>query len=66
MASINERVNDRYLRPILRDLVSQCTKAQQGKFDRAFGSVDEVPTEKIPSAIALCERTIKRNQERIE
>lgn len=60
---MNEAINDKYLRPILRDLVSQCTESQQNQFDRVFVSVDDCPAEKIPSAIVLCERTIKKNNE---
>lgn len=62
MVETNEAILDRHLRPVLRDLVSRCTEPQQGKFEKIFGNVDTVPAEKIPSAIALCERTIKKNE----
>ena len=58
---IRDAVSEKHLRPILRNLLSQCTERQQTFFKRAFGSVDDTSAEKIPSAIALCERTIKKN-----
>ncbi len=63
MPSITENVNDKHLRPILRDLFSQLNEGQQGKFKRIYKSVDVMSAEKIPWAIAICERTIKGNQE---
>lgn len=56
-----EDINDRHLRPILKDLLSQCTEPQKTQFGRAFGDVDELAPDRIHTAISLCERTIKKN-----
>jgi len=48
--------------PDLAKLFNQCTEGQQRKFIRIFGSVETMNPDKIASAIALCERTIKNNQ----
>ena len=60
---MSKSVTDRYLRPILADLFSQCTEEQQANFLRAYpDGVEGMAEYKIPSAIALCERTIKNNE----
>ncbi len=63
MVETSERILDRYLRPELSTLFKQCTEGQRRKFIRIFGSVEEMNPNKIPNAIALCERTIKNNTE---
>ncbi len=50
------------VRPILRDLLSQCTPGQVEKFHRIYGSVDDVPLNKLQWAINSCERTIAKNK----
>ena len=62
MVETSEKIIDRYLRPDLAELFNQCTEGQQRKFIRIFGSVETMNPDKIASAIALCERTIKNNQ----
>ena len=62
MVENSERILDKYLRPNLAELFNQCTEGQQRKFIRIFGSVETMNPNKIASAIALCERTIKKNQ----
>lgn len=62
MTSETERVNDEHLRPILVDLLSQCTKAQQDLFARMYpDGVEGLAGERIPHAIRQCERTIENN-----
>jgi len=61
MVETSERILSRYLRPKLAELLAQCTEGQQRKFIRIFGSVEEMNPNKIPDAIALCERTVKGN-----
>ena len=63
MVETSERILSRYLRPELATLLAQCTESQQRKFVRIFGSVEEMNPKKIADAIALCERTIKNNEE---
>jgi hypothetical protein len=65
MVETSEAILDRYLRPELKSLHSQLEEGQQRKFKRIFGDIETMPAEKIASAIALVERTIKKNQEQI-
>ncbi|GAG30383.1 unnamed protein product [marine sediment metagenome] len=55
----DKEILDAYLRPELVKLLAQCSESQQRKFKRIFGEVKTMPAEKIPSAVALCERTVK-------
>lgn len=55
-------VIDRYLRPILKKLLAQCNEGNKRKFARIYGDVETMDANKIPWAIAICERTIKNNQ----
>jgi hypothetical protein len=60
----SEAIVSEYLRPVLADLLQECTESQQRKFGRIFPQgVESMPAEKIPHAIALCRRTIKKNNE---
>ena len=61
MVEIGNNIISKHLRPVLQELFAKCTKGQQGKFIRLFGTVDAMDAEEIPSAMALCERTIKNN-----
>ena len=63
MVELSNNIISKHLRPVLWDLYAKCTEGQQGKFIRIFGSVADMPAEKIPDAMALCERTIKNNIE---
>ena len=63
MVELGSRIINKHLRPVLKELFAKCTDGQQGKFIRIFGTVDDMDAEKIPNAIALCERTIKKNEE---
>ncbi|KKL61794.1 hypothetical protein LCGC14_2191770 [marine sediment metagenome] len=56
-------VLDRYLRPILKELLAQCNDGNRRKFDRIYRDVETMDSEKIPYAISVCERTIKKNIE---
>ncbi len=63
MLNANQDVIDRHLRPILIDLLAQCTEKHQNLFVRMYpAGVDKMSTEKIPWAISQCERTIKENE----
>jgi len=64
MPSYTEQTTEKYLRPVLRDLISLCTEKQQATFAKAWGSVESVPFAKEPIAICQCERTIKSNEEK--
>jgi hypothetical protein len=48
-----------YQRVKIHTLLSQCTEAQQELFHQIFPN--GVPTEKLVDAVALCERTIIKN-----
>ena len=63
MVETSERILSRYLRPELAILFAQLNEGQQRKFVRIFGSVETMNPNKIADAIALCERTIKKNEE---
>lgn len=54
-------VLDRYLRPKLKGLLAKCNDGNRHKFTRIYRSVETMDANKIPWAIAICERTIKRN-----
>ncbi len=53
---------DKHLRPILIELLSQCTKKQQAFFKRMYKDVNTMNVEKIPRAIEQCEATILKNE----
>ncbi len=61
--SITERITNKYLRPILKDLLSQCTETQQANFARMYGNIEAIPFAKVPMAIYQCENTIKALKE---
>ncbi len=61
MVETSERILSRYLRPSLAELYAQLKESQQRKFVHIFGEVNEMNPNKIADAIALCERTIKKN-----
>ena len=63
MVSQDEDVLDRYLRPKLKELLAQCNDGNRRKFARIYGDVKTMDANKIPWAIAICERTIKKNKE---
>lgn len=46
----------------LKKLLDQCTEPQQQIFNRMYGSLAEIPDEKIDWAIQQCERTIIKNK----
>ena len=56
--SMTERTTNKHLRPILKDLLSQCTEKQQATFARMYGSVEAMPFAKVPMAIHQCETTL--------
>lgn len=61
MSEALQEIKD-FRRQKLRELLLQCTEAQQVFFNRLCGSVEEISDEKIDSAIQLCERTIEGNK----
>lgn len=63
MSIITDDVLDRYLRPKLKELLAQCNDGNKRKFARIYGDVETMEPSKIPWAIAICERTIKKNAE---
>lgn len=48
----------------LKTLLDQCTEKQIELFNRMYGSINDIPADKIPHAIFQCEETIKKNQKR--
>ena len=63
MDETSKEVLDRYLRPKLKKLLAQCNDGNRHKFARIYGSVETMDASKIPFAISICERTIKKNAE---
>lgn len=61
-----EEVIDRYLRPKLKELLAKCNDGNRRKFARIYGDVETMDASKIPYAIAICERTIRKNSELLE
>ncbi len=61
MADQGIDVIDRYLRPVIKRLLAQCNDGNRRKFARIYGDAETMDASKIPWAIAICERTIKRN-----
>lgn len=60
--SVTESVQDKYLRPVLVDLLSKCTEKQQAFFLRMYpGGAEKLAVDRIPNAIKQCERTIEKN-----
>ena len=58
--SISEEV-EQFKRSCLDERLEQCTEEQQAFFHRIFPK--GVPSDKLESAIDLCDRTIKKNVE---
>ena len=46
----------------LRKLLSQCLAGEIELFNRMYGSIDDIPEEKINWAIEQCERAIDRRK----
>ena len=46
----------------LHRLLDQCTKEQEAKFDRMYGSRDTIPEDRVDWAIHQCERTVEMNK----
>lgn len=64
MPSTGETIIDEYLRPELRELLSQCTSKQQAFFKRMYpGGAEKISIEKIPHAMWQCKNTIRKNKE---
>jgi len=63
MVATSENILDKHLRPILKDLLAQCNDGNRRKFARIYGDVETMDANKIAYAIAICERTIKKNAE---
>ena len=61
MEDAGKDVLDKYLRPKLKELLAQCNDGNRRKFTRIYGNVETMDASKIPWAIVICERTIKRN-----
>lgn len=62
---MNEALNkvDDYARSVLRELLDQCTPAQQDLFRRLYISMPEtMPPDKLRWAIIQCENTVKLNE----
>ena len=45
----------------LKSLLDQCKPEQIAFFNRLYGSIETIPSEKIPRAIEQCEQTIAKN-----
>ncbi len=61
MDKVEKDVYDKYMRPQLKELLAQCNDGNKRKFARIYGDVETMDASKIPWAIAICERTIKKN-----
>lgn len=47
----------------IAELLDQCTEAQRRGFLRIFGgSAHDISSDKLTTALALCERTIRENE----
>jgi hypothetical protein len=58
---------NKFARDTLKELLAQCTEAQQAFFLRLYpDGPDKMPQEKIPRAIEQCEATIKKNKAKVE
>jgi hypothetical protein len=57
---------ERFERSLLQQLLSHCKPEQVDFFNRLYGSVDEIPLEKIPRAFEQCEATIKNNGDEVK
>lgn len=51
-------------REVLEYLLEQCTDGQQEKFFRIFGPTENIAEDRVGDAIAICERTIKKNEKK--
>lgn len=54
-----------YKRKCLKGLYDQCTESQQALFNRGHKGVEKIPEDRINGAIQLLERTIAKNEEKI-
>ena len=46
----------------LHGLLDQCTKEQEAKFDRMYGSRDTISEDRVDWAIHQCKRTVEMNK----
>lgn len=66
MSEALNKVDD-YARSVLRELLDQCTPAQQDLFRRLYISMPEtMPPDKLRWAIIQCENTVKSNKLKTE
>jgi len=59
---MNSKALPKVAREILSDLLSQCTDSQIEKFNRMYGSLENVKDEQLDTAIFQCETTIAKNK----
>lgn len=53
---------EKYTRKVLKKLVSQCTQEQQDFFKKIYPEgIDLMNSDKLNTAIQLCERTVIKN-----
>ncbi len=54
-------------RKAVRELLEQCTEAQQAFFKRLHSgkSIDEIPESKLRNAYDLCKRTLEKNTKKL-
>ena len=56
-----------YKTGVLKDLINSCTEKQKNLFKRMYPEgIDNLSDEKFGCAIQQCERTIKKNNEKIK
>jgi len=60
MNSAKEQVTE-WKREKLRELLSQCTDAQIGIFNRMYKSIDAITNDKMDWAMEQCLRTVEKN-----
>ena len=51
----------RYQRGMVKELLCQCTESQIEFFERVFGPVDSLPSDRPNQAYGICERTLMKN-----
>jgi hypothetical protein len=58
-----EQIVDDALRAELHMLLNQCTEKQQAFFHHLFpGGIDKQTTQRLKTAIGLCQRSIRKNE----
>jgi hypothetical protein len=55
-----------FKKELIRELLSRCTNEQVDFFNRMYGSIDDIPEEKMRHAYSQCKTTVHKNRDHYE